>query len=113
PKSPALLSHIPQQRAPPSSNIFPYPTLFRSHQIPIINVAVVTHCNIKFQFWIDAVWHSTAEVKRDTTGAQNRSRGAVGNSHFWRSEEHTSELQSRGDIVCRLLLEKKNQSDPV
>src|SRR2546422_6375469 len=32
-------------------------------------------------------------------------------SHLWRSEEHTSELQSRLHLVCRLLLEKKNNSD--
>src|SRR5690625_3834757 len=32
-----------------------------------------------------------------------------GNKHFFRSEEHTSELQSRGHLVCRLLLEKKNK----
>src|SRR5207253_8612140 len=34
---------------------------------------------------------------------------AVASSRFWRSEEHTSELQSRGHLVCRLLLEKKNK----
>src|SRR2546421_2991183 len=34
---------------------------------------------------------------------------AEGESPLWRSEEHTSELQSRSDLVCRLLLEKKNQ----
>src|SRR3982751_7147824 len=43
-------------------------------------------------------------TRRWTRSARRASR------HTWRSEEHTSELQSRSDLVCRLLLEKKNKT---
>src|SRR5207249_8069109 len=63
-------------RHPPTSTLFPYTTLFRSHS------------------------------QRRGSRAQSRKLGH-GDSPQSRSEEHTSELQSRFDIVCRLLLEKK------
>src|SRR5690349_24835681 len=65
-------------RRPPSSTLFPYTTLFRSH---------LPHC---------LCGQSLLLQPRPVT------------SHRPRSEEHTSELQSRRDLVCRLLLEKKN-----
>src|SRR5439155_10892399 len=65
-------------RRPPSSTLFPYTTLFRSH----------------------ARGHRLGHRRRPQTDA-----GVVA-----RSEEHTSELQSRGHLVCRLLLEKKNDA---
>src|SRR5438132_7581883 len=51
--------------------------------------------------WYDRLWHSVQQADGSGTGrsAADRSR---------RSEEHTSELQSHSDLVCRLLLEKKN-----
>src|SRR5271167_4638725 len=64
-------------RRPPRSTLFPYTTLFRSN------------------------WH------RDVVHGGFRARHARGSRREWRSEEHTSELQSRFDLVCRLLLEKK------
>src|SRR5437660_5406348 len=73
-------------RRPPRSTLFPYTTLFRSSAAParFTSLAAAAH----------------AGRRRD--GAHGRrSRGAL------RSEEHTSELQSRGHLVCRLLLEKK------
>src|SRR5437870_8914253 len=76
---------------PPRSTLFPYTTLFRS------SVALGVH-------------------RRDFLGARTghrpRAAGtASGLAHRGgaRSEEHTSELQSRGHLVCRLLLEKKKQ----
>src|SRR5690349_23153180 len=69
-------------RRPPRSTLFPYTTLFRSGLIGPIAVG-----------WL-----------KDTTG----SFGA-GLFFLSRSEEHTSELQSRRDLVCRLLLEKKKK----
>src|SRR5438034_6637798 len=71
-------------RRPPRSTLFPYTTLFRS-----------------LQAHGDRGAHAPArELARE---------GAVGVEHFeCRSEEHTSELQSHSDLVCRLLLEKKN-----
>src|SRR5438874_7007947 len=72
---------------PPTSTLFPYTTLFRSGPIR----------------WGQGDRHSKTE--------RLRSLLAVGDRNFacfrGRSEEHTSELQSRRDLVCRLLLEKK------
>src|SRR5438132_2944435 len=71
---------------PPRSTLFPYTTLFRS------SVLVATLMN---------------------KGMDDRPDAAIGSpstaSRWRRSEEHTSELQSHSDLVCRLLLEKKNQ----
>src|SRR3712207_7609601 len=83
-------------RRPPRSTLFPYTTLFRS----VTSVAagddgyVVTTA--------DGTWEADAVVL--ATGAFNRPKVP-------RSEEHTSELQSRQYIVCRLLLEKKKNAN--
>src|SRR2546430_17647222 len=69
-------------RRPPRSTLFPYTTLFRSQQRPRQPVPEV----------------------RVRPGDQH---GARGERHHVRSEEHTSELQSQSNLVCRLLLEKK------
>src|SRR5690349_22920582 len=83
-------------RRPPRSTLFPYTTLFRSH-----------------------VEHFALEpVGRWPERGDGRQRLVLGNDRFQpdavpqprRSEEHTSELQSRRDLVCRLLLEKKKES---
>src|SRR5438477_2601043 len=74
-------------RRPPRSTLFPYTTLFRSAREP------------------DQRLHRPALAPRDRDPAlasHPRPRGAS------RSEEHTSELQSHVNLVCRLLLEKKN-----
>src|SRR3989442_6414887 len=65
-------------RRPPRSTLFPYTTLFRSRRDIIQNLLI----------------GNTGEQPRPVL--------------FYRSEEHTSELQSRPHLVCRLLLEKKN-----
>src|SRR5436305_10923090 len=74
---------------PPRSTLFPYTTLFRS---PVAAEAVldVEPCEQRVQPVLAAL---VGEVRRDVA----------------RSEEHTSELQSRPHLVCRLLLEKKKQ----
>src|SRR2546429_2850342 len=67
-------------RRPPRSTLFPYTTLFRSRKSMSANTsAMAMYCG---------AW-------------------AAAGSMNWRSEEHTSELQSRLHLVCRLLLEKK------
>src|SRR5439155_18942462 len=71
-------------RRPPRSTLFPYTTLFRSIRLPW-----------RFRARRRSVRH------RPGPRGRRRRRGAP------RSEEHTSELQSRGHLVCRLLLEKK------
>src|SRR3989442_13948402 len=78
-------------RRPPRSTLFPYTTLFRSP-------------GAGFQY-SDAGFILLAEVVRRVSGDPlDRYLDRV------RSEEHTSELQSRPHLVCRLLLEKKKQS---
>src|SRR2546430_7719345 len=70
-------------RRPPRSTLFPYTTLFRSAK-----AAPSTRSNC---------------ARRTASPASNRSR--------LRSEEHTSELQSQSNLVCRLLLEKKKKQE--
>src|SRR2546422_8530893 len=77
-------------RRPPRSTLFPYTTLFRSHSLsnPVVHVAPPY----------------AAASKR-----QQPDHERSGVPHDDRSEEHTSELQSRLHLVCRLLLEKKKK----
>src|SRR5690349_22757996 len=73
-------------RRPPRSTLFPYTTLFRSRALARI----------------------VERVGAQRYGAIDRVKQARSDPpHLRRSEEHTSELQSRRDLVCRLLLEKK------
>src|SRR2546427_7734626 len=76
-------------RRPPRSTLFPYTTLFRSRLCGIVGGAHDGRCH--------GIRH------RDAPGA---AAGQV-QPRWYRSEEHTSELQSQSNIVCRLLLEKK------
>src|SRR5690349_23885564 len=70
-------------RRPPRSTLFPYTTLFRSYDLSTCGVSLLL-------------------------GSVTRPLPAYGPQQQ-RSEEHTSELQSRRDLVCRLLLEKKKK----
>src|SRR2546430_13098366 len=79
-------------RRPPRSPLFPYPTLFRS-----VPAAVPARRGA-------LRWSSRRIHQPVDHGNPGR---AVGGSHALRSEEHTSELQSQSNLVCRLLLEKK------
>src|SRR5438034_8740742 len=77
-------------RRPPRSTLFPYTTLFRS-----------------------VLGNSFGHIERGivtshVVGAHFAFRDDASDGGFKRSEEHTSELQSHSDLVCRLLLEKKN-----
>src|SRR2546422_7042951 len=83
-------------RRPPRSTLFPYTTLFRS--------MILMVCSIRSLPGFDGT-DAFAMQKAYTEGC---SRGNTKLSHGGgRSEEHTSELQSRLHLVCRLLLEKK------
>src|SRR3712207_7821889 len=82
-------------RRPPRSTLFPYTTLFRSKSQGVTDIIVDVRYN-------GGGLVSIAELIGDLMG-NNRSASDV------RSEEHTSELQSRQYLVCRLLLEKKNK----
>src|SRR5437868_10558210 len=87
-------------RPPPRSTLFPYTTLFRS-------LASVTETRISRS--TRACWRVSRRTGLWLTGEAPRRApsGSRRRCARLRSEEHTSELQSRFDLVCRLLLEKK------
>src|SRR3712207_8791435 len=100
-------------RRPPRSTLFPYTTLFRSDGEP------VTRCPF---MWVDAGMPlvrgliqgfpkkpGTIRMTKPVTVGRAGPRLERGGA-FGRSEEHTSELQSRQYLVCRLLLEKKKNN---
>src|SRR3712207_7645346 len=87
-------------RRPPRSTLFPYTTLFRSRP----SRRTQGHRNRPPRF----PHRARAEWRRDRPVGRRRGAGG-GPTRALRSEEHTSELQSRQYLVCRLLLEKKKQ----
>src|SRR3712207_7378147 len=88
-------------RRPPRSTLFPYTTLFRSDPALVIQDARVRRIDIQGEDGDRAeADEDEAEDPEDRVGEEARAR---------RSEEHTSELQSRQYLVCRLLLEKKKK----
>src|SRR3712207_8155601 len=89
-------------RRPPRSTLFPYTTLFRS-----LEVGAVSEARMLERFDDRQVRIGQRDVLADQTDAHI----PVGRVDLAdeRSEEHTSELQSRQYLVCRLLLEKKNK----
>src|SRR3712207_7437903 len=93
-------------RRPPRSTLFPYTTLFRSGPEVTWTLCVPS---VKFQVTDSPLLIVTADgVKaRSTTLTVAFAPKAPGALQAKRSEEHTSELQSRQYLVCRLLLEKK------
>src|SRR5258707_9839631 len=90
-------------RRPPRSTLFPYTTLFRSvgAQDPacIGDQAVVARKRAAF-----------GSAERNKGSDEDEERGQTPANRAARSEEHTSELQSRQYLVCRLLLEKKKKA---
>src|SRR5690349_23525846 len=98
-------------RRPPRSTLFPYTTLFRSCAEP------GTRCDPATSRTTGGLTVLSAEVGYRAynawgyAGEADRSDYLILRGDEWRSEEHTSELQSRRDLVCRLLLEKKNKND--
>src|SRR5438874_3510541 len=93
-------------RRPPSSTLFPYTTLFRSahrsrvsrRQMRSVLFAVIAVASaLAIPAWGSA--ENSPQIPAPPTVEEHR------------SEEHTSELQSRRDLVCRLLLEKKNNTN--
>src|SRR5690625_5574939 len=87
----------------PSASLFPYTTLFRSGRVGRSNRVAYAH----FTYQRDKVLTEVAE-KRLQAIKEFTELGS-GFKLAMRSEEHTSELQSRGHLVCRLLLEKKKK----
>src|SRR3712207_8224848 len=89
-------------RRPPRSTLFPYPTLFRSRlgDQAIVDLDVRAH---------GVVCTRTRHDTQDFRTPPDRTVPSAGRT---RSEEHTSELQPRQYLVCRLLLEKKTSPHP-
>src|SRR2546425_9341681 len=101
-------------RRPPRSTLFPYTTLFRSHKLASefllqrderlldeVLAAARAHGDV---FLLGAQEHDVAH-------RHQQDAMALDDGQVFRSEEHTSELQSLAYLVCRLLLEKKKRSD--
>src|SRR5438034_8042532 len=91
-------------RRTPRSTLFPYTTLFRSQWTPAQRLAqAVRRANAYRAAGADCLFVVHVERPSDLARQPADRRGVA---HV-RSEEHTSELQSHSDLVCRLLLEKK------
>src|SRR5690606_39301121 len=100
-------------RSPPSSTLFPYTTLFRSQhlfigwfdkdcQTPGFNVVLYFQCSLHVDIKYDGFILIPEPFQ---FGAERPIVTAIIYFFIFRSEEHTSELQSRENLVCRLLLE--------
>src|SRR5688572_32555335 len=88
-------------RRPPRSTLFPYTTLFRS---------LLPYFDPKKPFRVGCFALGVLHSRIGTNPKWNRPvRNVIGSYAGTRSEEHTSELQSQSNLVCRLLLEKKKK----
>src|SRR3712207_7645073 len=87
-------------RRPPRSTLFPYTTLFRSAKPPR-------------RHDLRRAARAGGDRRDPRAAARAPGRAPVPLRRDLRSEEHTSELQSRQYLVCRLLLEKKNKNTPI
>src|SRR2546430_9790213 len=94
-------------RAPPGSTLFPYPTLFRSDHLPD---GAGARDDVPDQPQGGDDEHQDAAAGAGDEEAPGEVQGRP--PAATRSEEHTSELQSQSNLVCRLLLEKKKQHVP-
>src|SRR5690242_21432905 len=91
-------------RRPPRSTLFPYTTLFRSGLIGVMLLGEKGDGGLYAQEEIE-ISRATGERLIDTQASAQMAQRLM---LLQRSEEHTSELQSHVNLVCRLLLEKKN-----
>src|SRR2546430_12584121 len=86
-------------RRPPTSTLFPYTTLFRSPRLDVWAREPILHLCVRERLAVPVARDLWVGVPGDeAVGVARTGR---------RSEEHTSELQSQSNLVCRLLLEKK------
>src|SRR3712207_8136180 len=93
-------------RRPPRSTLFPYTTLFRSLKDEhLARISAINYAYAKKNPWAQTRgWYMSEEHANSADRFNQVIGGRI------RSEEHTSELQSRQYLVCRLLLEKKNEN---
>src|SRR5688572_32327002 len=96
-------------RRPPRSTLFPYTTLFRSAVAAMLALIKedLADLNVEHDVFFSERSLTTGEDEIAVTIEELRRKGLVYRGR--RSEEHTSELQSQSNLVCRLLLEKKKQ----
>src|SRR3712207_8844798 len=95
-------------RRPPRSTLFPYTTLFRS-----FGTAIALFADDLVAYVFGSQWEDAVVVLQAFGAAAAVGQIAANFAEFLRalrSEEHTSELQSRQYLVCRLLLEKKKRN---
>src|SRR2546427_8683482 len=88
-------------RRPPRSTLFPYTTLFRSRAI------INSPQRLARQY--ESLWRAQHSNRRHFYDESRDEFNRTGKPDLLRSEEHTSELQSQSNLVCRLLLEKKKK----
>src|SRR5438067_2988116 len=86
-------------RRPPRSTLFPYTTLFRSDGTAVLTLIAPDPDSDEYKL-----------IGQPTQVLLSKEDVVATYSQWRRSEEHTSELQSRFDLVCRLLLEKKKKT---
>src|SRR5438034_5685288 len=98
---------------PPRSTLFPYTTLFRSHRWRADEIEAYSHdfARDRARPHSHGDWHRRRKNPSAPCDRRHRRLVAFDVAHA-RSEEHTSELQSHSDLVCRLLLEKKKKEQP-
>src|SRR5256885_16421697 len=89
-------------RRPPRSTLFPYTTLFRS----LLDALAARH---GLRVVARELLAAAGEIGHDAVDLARGARDLVARDQPHRSEEHTSELQSPCNLVCRLLLEKKKK----
>src|SRR5207302_7502296 len=108
---PIFVSLFRPSRPPPSSPLFPYTTLFRSAGVAFEPAQLVGRDEallgqpFQHRLAVDQVEIAAFVAAADIADGGRAAAGSGGR----RSEEHTSELQSRENLVCRLLLEKKKK----
>src|SRR5438874_7173868 len=96
---------------PPRSTLFPYTTLFRSDIADKLLLRNILRARDKapMHFGDIPLIHESIQVSASLQSQILYGTLGKNTSRDFRSEEHTSELQSRRDLVCRLLLEKKKR----
>src|SRR5256885_12810877 len=99
-------------RRPPRSTLFPYTTLFRSREIFATSQhpEQSVHAGDLLEHRIDRLWQFIDAISKCRITHHCFEEFILCCVYRWRSEEHTSELQSPCNLVCRLLLEKKNKN---
>src|SRR5688572_32558258 len=96
-------------RRPPRSTLFPYTTLFRSPLFTVADGIDPRHDHsLRYQEFPDSIRAPVAQAQ-----VIFRTAALIAVAFYCRSEEHTSELQSQSNLVCRLLLEKKKTTTKI